>query len=56
MCDRSYHNRKQFAQALYYVASLNIPFVSKASKSVDESEWYECLKDYLSQNHKGMKV
>ena len=42
-----------YGKASAYIASLNDDAVSKAFQTIDEQEWMECVKDYLSQKHKG---
>lgn len=44
---------ESYKTASQYIASLGNHAVSKAFSSVDEKEWIECVKDYLSQEHKG---
>ena len=36
-----------------YVVSLENEAITKAFASIDEAEWIECVKDYLSEEHKG---
>ena len=41
--------------AIKYVNSLESKDVKTAFLTVDREEWDECLKEYLSQEHKGDK-
>lgn len=36
-----------------YIALLDNEVIGKAFASVDKDEWIECVKDYLSSEHKG---
>ena len=47
---------ESYKVASAYIASLKDDSVSKAFSSVDENEWVECVKDYLSQEHKGSEA
>ena len=42
--------------AARYIAVLANESVSKAFASIDEAEWVECVKDYLSSEHKGSNL
>lgn len=43
-----------YVQAMRYIKSLNMPIILEAFNNIDENQWFEGLKDYLSHNHKGM--
>lgn len=42
--------------AVAYVNSLNNEIVKKAFTSIEIEEWLECVKEYLSQEHKGKQT
>ncbi|MBD5101313.1 MAG: hypothetical protein HDT27_01190 [Subdoligranulum sp.] len=39
--------------ALAYIKALNNGVVTNAFSTIDETEWIECVKEYLPQEHKG---
>lgn len=45
-----------FAIANSYIASLDKVELSRAFASIDKDEWVECVRDYLSSEHKGSHI
>ena len=42
-----------YSIASTYVCGLKNEIISEAFFTIDEQEWVECVKDYLSEDHKG---
>lgn len=42
-----------YSIASSYIAALNNKVISAAFFTINESEWIECVRDYLAQEHKG---
>ena len=51
--DDSITIENSYSIASKYIAELGTEVVSSAFSTIDETEWIECVKDYLSSEHKG---
>lgn len=50
--DRSITIEDSYKQACSYIDSLHDPIISAAFKSLDQHEWSDCVREYLSTPHK----
>ena len=51
--DDSITLENSYSIASKYIAELGNEVISSAFSKIDEIEWIECVKDYLSSEHKG---
>ena len=49
--DKSITVQNSYKQACSYIDSLHDQIISSAFRSVNQSEWMDCVKDYLSSPH-----